>query len=193
MLTVILCIASLLPQSRPADTTFHVERVYVHATYNSGLVLKLANTIVPPDKLVDQSDIACLVNDLKTTGLFADVRARVVPSREDSRKLILSCSPRRDIARTVIAEITFGGLPLVDENKFRQSLRRRGVSADTPITKYSYQELNEKVDESIREAVPTNLIMQYQGSSWITFQSIGPSRARLIVFPQYSGCNSGAK
>jgi RHS repeat-associated protein len=110
-----------------------VPRVEALTKHDSRYIFNRSNRIIPQDRLVKESDIQgavrCLVDDLKASGMFADVRAKLVRTSEvDVRKLEIETVYHRQMANFTISEIALVKLPQVDEAKFQMALKKRGIT-----------------------------------------------------------------
>jgi hypothetical protein len=168
--------------------TFYVEIVDVSAKYNATYILRYSHAIVPPDKLVTERDVSCLVSELKASGLFTDVQAKLMQKSRNTSKLLLTTTNQYQIKRFVISEITLDELPEVDNAKFQTKLNEKGIKPGTPLLKFYYETLEEKINEALREALPPNLVKDNMGSAWITIRPAGKRKVRLIVSPSYTRC-----
>jgi hypothetical protein len=178
-----------------ADTSkFYVERVDVITKYDSRYILGLANQIVAPDKLISKSDVECLVNELKESGIFADVQAELTPTEQkDVYRLLLTTVYHPQIKSFVVNEIALEGLPDVDKAKFQLSLHKEGLVPGVAFLKYPFNELEDKVGGALREAYLKSSAEAEGETYWITIRPIGEEKLKLIVSPTYSRCSASAK
>jgi len=196
MLTLFLCLAIVSPSIQLGPTGFYV-RVEALTEHDSRYIFNRSNRIIPQDRLVKESDIQgavrCLVDDLKASGMFADVRAQLVRTSEvDVRKLEIETVYHRQMADFIISEISLDKLPQVDEAKFETALKKRGITPGLPLLSYYFSGLEERINEALREALPNSSTKEDMGSAWITIRPAGKGKLRLIVSPEYSACSSFA-
>lgn len=196
MLTLFLCLAILLPSIQLGPTDFYV-RVEALTEHDSRYIFNRSNRIIPQDRLVKESDIQgavrCLVDDLKASGMFEDVRVKFVRTREvDVRKLEIKTIYHRQMANFTISEVSLDKLPQIDEAKFQAALKKRGITPGLSLLSYYYSGLEERINEALREAVTNSLTKEDIESAWITIRPAGRGKLKLIVSPEYSACRSFA-
>ena len=190
MLKLFLFLAVLILPAQSDSSAFSIDRVEVYAEYGSVYILRLANQLVPPDKQSSKSDIDCLKKELRLSGLFADdVRARLV-QEGTSRKLIITATPNPQLAGTVVSEITLDGFPELSKTKFQSALDKNGISAGEPLTKYSLNELMERITKALQELYQSELHESDVDIPWISIRPAEPGKVRLIVSPAFTGCNA---
>lgn len=188
MLSGILCLLIALT-TQSASPTFYVGTVEVLTTYDSRYVLRRTNQIFTSDIPIQQSDIDCLVAELKATGIFADVQTELTSSKHRNfRKLLISTKNADRIDEFTIGEVVLSGLPEVDGARFQAALSKRGVKRNTFLMKYSFSELEERVSEALREVYPSSVDKKPLGLAWVTITTDGVKRVKLIVSPAYSVC-----
>lgn len=192
MLKLLLCLAILLPSIQLGATGFYV-RVEALTEHDSTYIFNRSNRIIPQDRLVKESEIQgavrCLVDDLKASGMFADVRAKLVRTSEvDVRKLEIETVYHRQTAAFIISEISLDKLPQVNEAKLQTALKKRGITPGLPLLRYYYSGLQERINEAFREVSSNSLTKEHIGSAWITIRPAGRGKLKLIVSPEYSAC-----
>ena len=193
MLRSLVCLAILLTLQQSDSSTFYVERVDVMTKYDSRYILWYANQILPPDKLVRKRDVDCLIDELKATGLFRDIKADLIQTGPDTRKLELVTDYQTQIESFVISEIVLDRLPEADEARFRTALKNHGVTLGLPVLTYYYRGLEERINRAMREALPMKLVKEDMGTAWITIRPAGLKKLRLIVSPDYSRCSMSTR
>jgi hypothetical protein len=180
-----LAILPFFSQSRP--TAFYVEQTYVLADRYATYILHYSNTIIPPDKLAHQSDIDCLVGELKATGIFTKIRTRLVQTGAETQRLTITVS-ERNVRKLILAAIVLKRLPEIDAGVFQAKLRSQGIAPGMPLTKYHYGALAERVNHAVLDSLPKSMLKDDMGLAWLTFRPVGKRRVKLIVSPEYSGC-----
>lgn len=188
MLKIFLCLAVLLSPARLDSPSFYVERVEVQTKYDSRYIFERVSAIVPPNKLVRESDIECLISELKASGIFDDIRTKLIQTREDTRRLVLSATYHRQLENFIISDITLDELSEVDKAEFQLALDKKGLKLGIPFLKYRYRELVEKITESLREVYPDSSMRDKMGMPWIIIRPVAGNELRLIVSPAYTGC-----
>lgn len=179
---LLLCLAILLPSVQSDSSSFYVE-VHAFSKYNAHHIFAYAGEFFPPDEPMREADvpkrIKCLVNELKTSGLYEDVQAQMNPSsREGIRLLNVHVVYHRDIKNLAISEISPEGFPEIDVEKFRAILKEKGVRTGMRFLKYNLGELTEKMTAALREAYPKELIQETDDRSvWFI---IRPGRYRDV-------------
>src|SRR5215204_1979202 len=95
--------------------TFVVERVEVHAQFDSSYVLALANAILAPNKAVSQSDVDCLLNELRGSGLFEKIETKWTRKDVGILRLSLYCTSKSGRNLFTISKFSLISLTDVDE------------------------------------------------------------------------------
>jgi hypothetical protein len=165
-----LCVVVLLSSMQSDSSGFYIERTEAYADYGSLYILRLANQLVPPDKLSRTSDVECLVRKLKESGIFSEVQTELQKGRDQNRKLIVRAVPHYQIEEFVISEITLAGFPEVDKNRFQLALNRQGVRVGMPFLKCSLNELEQKITDALRKAYPNSSAKEDMELPWITIR-----------------------
>lgn len=190
MLKLFLCLAILMAAIQSDPTGFYV-RVEAVTDHDSRYIFNRSNRIIPQYRLVKESDIQgavqCLVDDLKASGMFADVKAKLVRTSEvDVRKLEIKTVYHRQMASFVISEISLDKLPQVDDAKFQPALKKRGIVPGLPLLSYYYSGLEERINESLEEASSSSTKGDME--SWITIRPAGSGKVKVVVSSGYSVC-----
>jgi hypothetical protein len=189
MLKLILCVMTLILPMQGDSSTFYVEGTEVHSDYGSIYILRLANQLVPPDKLSKQSDIDCLVREINRSGIFSDVRT-ALEANGSSRKLIITAAPSPRLKSITINEVTLVGFSNINKARFQSALDNSGVKNGERLTKYSLNALMEKITDALREASQNNAGDDDTDIPWITITSSEPEKVKLRVSPAYIGCEA---
>jgi hypothetical protein len=192
MLKLFLCLAVLLLSIQLGRTGFYV-RVEALTDHDSRYIFNRSNRIIPQDRLVKESDIQgavqCLVDDLKASGMFEDVRAKLLRTSEaDVRKLEIETIYHRQMGNLTISEVSLDKLPQVDDVKFQAALKKRGITVGLPLLRYYYSGLEERINDSLAEA-SSNSINEGIEPAWITIRPAGSRKLKVIVSPGYSVCS----
>lgn len=192
MLNIILLMASALFVFQSTSSTFYVRDVDVLTEYDSRYVLERVGLIIPPEKSVEQKDIDCLVNELKASGIFEDVKVELTPAAGGERKLTLTCVYPGRIRAITISKVEIEGIPEADKAKFGAGLSKRGVVPGTPLMKYYFRSLEERINAALRASLPDKMAADFSGSAWLTIRPDGKEKVKLIVSPGYAGCDAGS-
>lgn len=191
MLKKLFCFLIPLLTIQSTSQTFYVKDVEVLTTYDARYVLRRSNQLFSSDKPSQQNDIDCLVRELKTTGIFADVKATVTPiQNENLRKVVIAAKYAPEIDEFTIGEIVLVELSEVNNARFQQELAHRGIKSGTPLLKYPFTELEETISLVLRSVYPNSDKKAAVGLAWITIRADGVKRVKLIVSPTYLGCAS---
>jgi hypothetical protein len=194
MLKLCLCLAVLILPAQSDSSAFYIERTEVYSDYGSIYILKLANQIVPPDELSRQSDIDCLIKEVKESGLFSDAHTELVrEGKANRRRLIVTATPHPQLPSMVISEIALVGFPAVDRVRVQQAFDKNDVNAGEPLTRYSLNELMERITDAVREVYLNGLDNNDMENPWITLKPAGDGKVKLTVSPAYSGCDAATK
>jgi len=192
MVNLILCFALLFSSTQLDGSAFTIERTEVHSKYGSIYILMLANQIVPPDKVSTKSDVNCLFREVKKSGIFSDVQMRFLKGSNGSRILSVSATPKPDLARIVINEISMTGFDHVDEKQLELALSKNGVTKGESLSKYSLNQLMEKLTHSLQSLNEVSGLDDVE-NPWITIRPAGSERVKLILSPTYQGCEGSSR
>ncbi len=109
MLTTVLALSLSLIASQAADKS-RVNRIFVESPYNASIIFEYANAAIPEDQPLEDGAIDCLASELRSTGLFNDVRIKLRPVA-DGRKVDVDITPTWVQQRESFAveEIVFDG------------------------------------------------------------------------------------
>lgn len=191
MLKGLICFLIPLLTIQSTSQTFYVKDVEVLTTYDARYVLRRTNQMFSSDRPIQQNDIDCFVRELKATGIFADVQARVTPiQNENFRKVLITTKYAPGIHEFTISEIVLVDLPELNNARFQQELASRGIKSNTPLLKYSFTELEETIGMVVRGVYPKSDEKAAVGLAWVTIRADGVKRVKLIVSPAYLGCAS---
>lgn len=192
MLLTLCLIAPFGYQSSEKPATFVVERVEVHAQFDSGYILALANTLVPPDRAVTQSDVQCLLDELKASGLFRKVEAKWANESLSVRRLLLYCTSKSNRNRITISKFSLCALPGVNGEEFYKRMGDKGAVSGIALGQFTYDELNDVIDDSIHQSVRADFAGKYNGSAWIQFRLVTPDSVEVRIFPEIPDCKISA-
>ena len=188
MLSFLVGLGILILPAQAESPDFYIDRTEVHSDYGSIYILRLANQLIPPDKLSTQSDIDCLVGEVKKSGIFGNIRARIIRARNGkTRKLVVMATANPKLKRIRISEVILAGFSEIDSPRFRLALAGNGVKPGQFLLKYSLNELMERITKALRE-VNNERDMEIP---WIAINPDGNEKVRLLVLPGYRGCGAG--
>jgi hypothetical protein len=164
---------------------FRVGGVSANTKYDARYILNSALHFLPPEELRKNSDVECLVNELKASGLFEQVHAKLADTgKENVRNLVIDTVYRSDVESFVIREINLAGYQNVDKKKFNAALKRRGILVGIPLMKYFYSRLEDLIATALREAYQHGSITKGQDQPiWIAIRPDGHKGVRLTVSP----------
>lgn len=190
MLRLILCSLITLSFMQSDTLAFYIEKIFTDTKYDSRYILGHALLFLPPDKRSNESDVQCLVSELKASGIFEDVQAKLIQTgKDDARDLEIKPIYHRDIERFVISEIALSGFPEIDRLKFQSLLKKKGIKPGIPFLRFPFNELEDKVGEAGRESYTQIPVTAKNGVPyWITIKSNGLRKVKLIVSPPPSRC-----
>jgi hypothetical protein len=193
MLKLFLCL-TILPLAVQSDpSAFYIEKIEANTKYDSRYIFNYAFQIIPQDRPVRESgvksDIDCLVNELKASGIFEDVRAKLIEtSKKNARKLLIDTVYHREIESFIVSEVALDNFPEVDKVKFQSVLNKKDVKTGIPLLKYYYSELEGKIGAALREAYPQNLLKTNKVYR-IIIRPVGGWEVKLIVSSTLPRCN----
>lgn len=194
MLIVFLCAAIWWPAFQANSSTFYVHRTEALTKYDSRYIHDLAYLILPPDELRSSSDVECLVSELKGSGIFQDVQAELLKTDEENVRILkLDTVYQPALGNFVVSAITLNNFADVDPAHFRAALDKKGVKSGIPYLRYSYSDLQQKVEAALLEVLPKTPGPDDTLLFWISIRASGPRDVKLIVSPRYSGCNVKVK
>ena len=188
-----LCFVSLFCCLQGDTSTFYVDDIEARTVYDSRYIFERASAILPNDKLLRNSDVDCLARDLKTSGIFDEVKIQLIPTSGERRKLLISTTYHRSFGRFVIKEVVLDELPFVDTGKFKTELLRQGVRPGTALTRYYYRALEDKINRAFRHALPPEMAARFSGSTWITIRTVAPESVEILVSSGFRGCVGESK
>ena len=140
---VTLWLAIIFGNAAAQTPTFVVERVEVHAQFDSSYVLALANAILPPNKAVSQSDVDCLLNELRGSGLFEKIETKWTRKDAGVVRLSLYCTSKTRRNLFTISKFSLISLTDVDEKQFLERMAEKGVFPGAQLTQLTYDDLND--------------------------------------------------
>lgn len=151
MLTTVLALSLSLIASQAADKS-RVNRIFVESPYNASIIFEYANAAIPEDQPLEDGAIDCLASELRSTGLFNDVRIKLRPVA-DGRKVDVDITPTWVQQRESFAveEIVFDGFTGVDEAELLANLRAKGLAPGASLLRHPVQRIQRKVQEAARE------------------------------------------
>jgi len=170
-----------------SNASFIVQRVEVYAKFDSSYILALANARLPPNKRVTEADVQCLLNEIRDSGLFENVKAKW-NNEAGVRRLSLYCTSKRGRPQMSISKFSLHGLPAVNQNEFLKRMREKGVFTGMRLLQFTYDELNDKIDESINQSVPADMADKYRGSAWIEFWTDALGGVEVRIFHEQADC-----
>lgn len=185
---VTLWLAIIFGHAAAQSPTFVVERVEVHAQFDSSYVLALANAILPPNKAVSQSDVDCLLNELRGSGLFEKIETKWTRKDAGVVRLSLYCTSKTRRNLFTISKFSLISLTDVDQTQFLKRMAEKGVFIGTQLTQFTYDELNDLIDDSIHKSVGPDLASKYTGSAWVQFRNEGSGSVEVQIFPERPKC-----
>ena len=181
ILFVLSLFAMTSPQNRPIPPDFVVERVELHGTYDSTYVLTLANIILAPNKQVSESDVRCLLDEVKASGLFRDLTYKWDNNSGGVRRLSLWSQSRFDRKSVRISKFTLEGFPDVNYDEFLRKIGERGLTSGMLLSEVAYDRLSDTITETITKLVPEAVARKYEGSAWILFRADSDSVEVRVV------------
>lgn len=193
VMLVTLWLAIIFGNAAAQTPTFVVERVEVHAQFDSSYVLALANAILPPNKAVSQSDVDCLLNELRGSGLFEKIETKWTRKDAGVVRLSLYCTSKTRRNLFTISKFSLTSLTDVDETQFLKRMAEKGVFIGTQLTQFTYDELNDIIDDSIQKSVGPDLASKYTGSAWVQFRNEGSGGVEVQIFPEQPKCLNPAR
>ena len=188
-----LWLAMLFGSVAAQTPTFVIERVEVHSQFDSSYVLALANATVPPNRAVSQSDVDCLLNELRGSGLFDKIETKWIRKDDGVVRLSLYCTSKSRRSLFTISKFSLISLTDVDENQFLKRMAEKDVFIGTQLTQFTYDELNDLIDDSIQKSVGPDLANKYTGSAWVQFRNEGSGGVEVQIFPERPKCLNPAR
>lgn len=192
MLKIFSCLACLLLSLQVDSPAFYIEKISANTTYDSRYIFNYALQVIPQDRPVRESDIKshieCLVNELKASGIFEDVKVELRQTEKANyRELVVNTVYRREIDSFVISEVVLNGFHEIDKAQFQTSLNKAGIKSRDRLLKYYYYDLEKKIGKALVDVYPKGLYSDDK-TYWLSIRPDGERKVKLIVAPSYSGC-----
>ena len=190
MLALVLFLILLPPHeiARHEPQRFHVEHITVFATYDAAYALDLANGLLPPDKEVTEADVSCVVNELRSSGLFADIKVEWTEQGKDTRKLALHCESQVGREAFLLSGIVPVGMPEIPRQQFIKQMEAKQIKPGSSLLYSSYNDLNAKLDDWFKESASADAVKKYGETAWITYRPTGPGTIEVRVMPGRPKC-----
>ncbi len=152
MLLRILLGFSVFLAASQGPTNLQVNRIFVESPYNASIVFEYANAAIPEDQPLMNGAIDCLISELKSTGLFTDLRVTLIPV-QDGQKVDVNIVPTwiQQRQSLVIEEIVFDGFTGIDEGELRKKLESKGLAQGAPLLQHPVQKIHTEVREAAKE------------------------------------------
>lgn len=170
-----------------SNASFTVQHVEVYAKFDSAYILALANDRLPHNKRVTEADVQCLLNELRNSGLFKDVKAKW-NNEAGVRRLSLYTTSKRGRPQMSISKFSLHGLPAVNQDEFLKRMGEKGVFTGMRLLQFTYDELNDIIDESINQSVPADMADKHRGSAWIEFRTDALGGVEVRILHEQTDC-----
>ena len=189
---IVTCLACLLLSLQAGSSEFYIEQVSANTKYDSRYIFDYAFQVIPQDRPLKESDIKnhieCLVNELKASGIFEDVKVELLRTeRANYRRLLINTVYHREIDNFVISEVVLNGFREIDETRFQSSLNKAGIKSGDRLLKHYYYDLEKKIGKALVDVYPKDLYSDDK-TYWLSIRPDGERKVKLIVTPSYSGC-----
>jgi outer membrane protein assembly factor BamA len=186
MLQLLLILLFVFPLSQQSKSDFYVERVEVDTEYDARYVRDVTVAIMPPDRLVSERDVTCVIDELKASGIFSSVEVKILLTKDkDIRRLFIAAKLHSQIESFVINDFVVNGISEVDEEKFRAKLIEYGLNKGDLFWKFPYGELKRKITKAINEAKSKNATQDDEIIPWIAIKADGVEKVRIVVSESY--------
>lgn len=187
-----LFLIMLPPQERARvdRDKFYVEKIVAFATYDAAYVLDLANGLLPPNKQVTEADVKCVINELRNSGLFEDVRIEWTEQRQGIKTLNIHTTSVVGREGFVLSGIKPFGMPELSFDQFVEQMKPKLVKTGSSLLFPPYPELNDKLDAWFRESASSDVAKKYGQTAWITFRPTGPASVEVLVLPSRPDCKA---
>lgn len=187
MIKPLLVIVLMVLLAQCQSHRFYVDRTEVSANYGSIYILRLANQLIPPDKLSSDREIDCLIGEIKKAGIFGKISWNIAATRKKGTKRLRIVAAGMRGLNKVIEEIELLELSKGDEAKLRELLKERGVSPGEQLTSRSLNLVMENISKSFRELSENANEAEIP---WIGLEMRNGNKIRLLVSPSYRGCGA---
>jgi len=186
MLKTVLALSLALAGYGAADTLL-VNRVFVESPYSASIIFEYANAAIPEDQPLADGVIDCLAAELKSTGLFADVRISLRPV-DEGRKVDVDVVPTwvQPWESLTVEEIVFDGFKGVDEAELRANLLARGLEPGAPLFRHPVQRINSDVQEAAKEVFKSDPkkaedVAEQLSEVSVRTRLLAPGKVRLTI------------
>ena len=156
MLKSVFALSLALAAAVAADAPV-VNRVFVESPYNAGVIFEYAGAAMPEDRPLAEGAVACLTAELKSTGLFTDVRISLKPV-DEGRKVDVNIVPTwlQQWESLTVGEIVLDDFAGIDESQLRACLLARGLAPGASLAGRSVQRIRADVLEAAQDVFKTD-------------------------------------
>lgn len=193
-----ICVLTFLlfaPQQVQHPTVVNIS---ANTRYDASYILGYTQKIIPINEEVCNEQIDCLVSELKATGMFLKVEAKLIPTGYGEQYYWLEVDTIYDpqIESFVIDEIELEGFPQIDYNKFNQLLSKKGIKTGTKFLKYNISTIRDKIISTIGVIDPKHFKEDPFASTWLTLKTDDNGKVKIIVssfVPNFCSQNKKSK
>jgi hypothetical protein len=116
------------------------------------IVLEYAWHVMPEQMPLKKGAVECFTSQLKSTGLFSDVKVDVKP-RENGKEVEIDITPTWDKRwqSFVISDIEFEGFEEFDVAAIREALHKKGLHSGISLWSFSLNDISNMVSDTTTE------------------------------------------
>jgi len=164
-----------------------VGRLYVNTPYATSIVYSYAGAAFPEGEPVKDGAVECFISELKSTGLFTDVRVTLKPIENSGTVDVIiepTWNPRKDFF--AISEIVFKDMTSIDKQKLRINLKRKGIVAGASPSQIPLAAIRTAVEETVHEMYQAdpereNDVSEEMLTLSYRIEFTSPERVKLII------------
>lgn len=186
MLKFILINLLILFSFQFLEKEFYVKEVFVASKYNSRYILTYANQLIPSEKKVKLETVQCLVENLKESGIFQDIKTELMPLGNDEYKLIITPTYKPNVENFVINEIKLDKSFGINEEVFLEKLKEKNITLGTPFQPYT--EIEVGIVDVIEELYNQQESEEALPKVWIKLNLIDNTNLSLSIMSEFPSC-----
>ena len=169
------------------DNKYYINRVIVHSDYNAGYILTYSNAIIPPDKLINQSDVDCFLKELKNSEVFKEIKIRKEKVRgENDFELHITPSYVKGFRDLIIAEIVLEDLPNINKEKFISEISNQKLLIGGKFSDYPFGNIVDKVYLALKKS--SEISNDEVEIPWLKIRKFDEDKVKIIVSRDWVTC-----
>ncbi len=176
----LLLLFAMAPISKGQD--IYIENIEVSNKYNSTYILSYANLFLYKVEYVDKEKIERVLNELKLSGLFKEIKWSLVKTK-GQKSYLLKIKPKNktNYQDIVIDEVVLDGFPEIDKGIFLDNLKKEGVLLKSTWVSHSFRNLLTKIRNALRDSSNFGQDRDSLEVPWVTIRKSSSAGIKLIV------------